>query len=94
MWFAGLSGNATFGNFMEIGVLLCFCAVQNHGFKMLFAFSAIIQHTPYPPFGFSILKAGLNKSVLLSVYASAGSRSSQSSKSSHGKSLNSIYMYV
>ncbi|XP_039146596.1 piezo-type mechanosensitive ion channel homolog isoform X1 [Dioscorea cayenensis subsp. rotundata] len=81
----GLSGNATFGNFMEIGVLLCFCAVQNHGFKMLFAFSAIIQHTPYPPFGFSILKAGLNKSVLLSVYASAGSRSSQSSKSSHEK---------
>ncbi|KAJ6319741.1 hypothetical protein OIU78_015200 [Salix suchowensis] len=41
---------------------------------MLFSFSAIVQHTPRPPFGFSILKAGLNKSVLLSVYASSTTR--------------------
>ncbi|PPR83382.1 hypothetical protein GOBAR_AA37324 [Gossypium barbadense] len=44
--------------------------VHNHGFEMLFSFSAIVQHTPSPPVGFSILRAGLNKSVLLSVYAS------------------------
>ncbi|PON52884.1 Piezo family [Trema orientale] len=57
-------------DFLEIALLGCFCAVHNHGFEMLFSFSAIVQHTPSPPIGFSILKAGLNKSVLLSVYAS------------------------
>ncbi|MBA0646707.1 hypothetical protein Goklo_014652 [Gossypium klotzschianum] len=57
-------------NFLEIALLACFCAVHNHGFEMLFSFSAIVQHTPSPPVGFSILRAGLNKSVLLSVYAS------------------------
>lgn len=41
---------------------------------MLFSFSAIVQHTPCPPVGFSILKAGLNKSVLLSVYATSNTR--------------------
>ncbi|GMN48728.1 hypothetical protein TIFTF001_017898 [Ficus carica] len=58
-------------DFLEIALLGCFCAVHNHGFDMLFSFSAIVQHTPSPPIGFSILKAGLNKSVLLSVYASS-----------------------
>ncbi|XP_077232288.1 piezo-type mechanosensitive ion channel component isoform X2 [Tasmannia lanceolata] len=72
-------------DFMKIAVLACFCAVQNHGFKMLFSFSAVVQHTPYAPFGFSILKAGLNKSVLLSVYASTTARDGQSSNSSHEK---------
>lgn len=67
----GLQDHAKFSNFVEIGALLCFCAVQNHGFKMLFSFSAIVENTPCLPFGFSILKAGLNKSVLLSVYASS-----------------------
>ncbi|MBA0827009.1 hypothetical protein Goarm_011818, partial [Gossypium armourianum] len=57
-------------NFLEIALLACFCAVHNHGFEMLFSFSAIVQHTPSPPVGFSILRAGLNKSVLSSVYAS------------------------
>ncbi|EEF37638.1 conserved hypothetical protein [Ricinus communis] len=57
-------------DFLEIALLACFCAIHNHGFEMLFSFSAIVQHTPSPPVGFSILKAGLNKSVLLSVYAS------------------------
>ncbi|CAI0580949.1 unnamed protein product, partial [Linum tenue] len=54
---------------LEIAVLACFCAIHNHGFDMLFSFSAIVQHTPSPPVGFSILKAGLSKSVLLTVYA-------------------------
>ncbi|XP_062086347.1 piezo-type mechanosensitive ion channel homolog isoform X1 [Humulus lupulus] len=57
-------------DFLEIALLGCFCAVHNHGFEMLFSFSAIVQNTSSPPIGFSILKAGLNKSVLLSVYAS------------------------
>ncbi|PWA92008.1 Piezo non-specific cation channel, R-Ras-binding domain protein [Artemisia annua] len=56
-------------NFAEIALLACFCAIHKHGHKVLFSFSAIVQHTPCPPVGFSILKAGLNKSVLLSVYA-------------------------
>ncbi|CAA0832071.1 Piezo-type mechanosensitive ion channel homolog [Striga hermonthica] len=59
---------------MEIALLACFCAIHNHGFDMLFSFSAIVQHTPCPPIGFSILKAGLNKSVLLSVYATSNTR--------------------
>ncbi|KAL2236513.1 UNVERIFIED_CONTAM: Piezo-type mechanosensitive ion channel [Sesamum indicum] len=61
-------------DFLEIALLACFCAIHNHGFEMLFSFSAIVQHTPSPPIGFSILKAGLNKSVLLSVYATSNTR--------------------
>ncbi|KAG6429158.1 hypothetical protein SASPL_107200 [Salvia splendens] len=54
--------------FLEIALLACLCAIHNHGFEMLFSFSKTVQRTPYPPIGFGILKAGLNKSVLLSVY--------------------------
>ncbi|CAA0828575.1 Piezo-type mechanosensitive ion channel homolog, partial [Striga hermonthica] len=61
-------------DFLEIALLACFCAVNNHGFEVLFSFSAIVQHTPSPPVGFSILRAGLNKSVLLSVYATSDNR--------------------
>ncbi|KAJ8748395.1 hypothetical protein K2173_003032 [Erythroxylum novogranatense] len=61
-------------DFLEIALLACFCAIHNHGFELLFSFSAIVQHTPSPPVGFGILKAGLNKSVLLSVYASTSAR--------------------
>uniref|UniRef100_A0A2P2M0W9 Piezo-type mechanosensitive ion channel homolog isoform X2 n=1 Tax=Rhizophora mucronata TaxID=61149 RepID=A0A2P2M0W9_RHIMU len=61
-------------DFWEIALLACFCTIHNHGFEMLFSFSAILQHTPSPPVGFGILKAGLNKSVLLSVYASSSAR--------------------
>ncbi|KAK9732624.1 hypothetical protein RND81_04G011100 [Saponaria officinalis] len=57
-------------DFLKIVLLACFCAIHNHGFDILFSFSAILQHAPCLPFGFSILKAGLNKSVLLSVYIS------------------------
>ncbi|KAK1294370.1 hypothetical protein QJS10_CPA16g01436 [Acorus calamus] len=74
----GLLGDVTSWDFLKIASLLCFCAVQNHGFKVLFSFSSILQNTPFSPLGFSILKAGLKKSVLLSVYASRNVRSSQS----------------
>ncbi|KAL3647917.1 hypothetical protein CASFOL_008885 [Castilleja foliolosa] len=66
---------------LEIALLACFCAIHNHGFDMLFSFSAIVQHTPCPPVGFSILKAGLNKSVLLSVYATSNIRDDSESQS-------------
>ncbi|XP_028789013.1 piezo-type mechanosensitive ion channel homolog [Neltuma alba] len=66
-------------DFLEVTLLACFCAIHNHGFEMLFSFSAIVQHAPSPPIGFSILKAGLNKSVLLSVYASSSVRCSHDS---------------
>ncbi|KAL6564288.1 hypothetical protein OROMI_015738 [Orobanche minor] len=66
---------------LEIALLACFCAIHNHGFEMLFSFSAIVQHTPCPPIGFSILKAGLNKSVLLSVYATSNIRDDSESHS-------------
>ncbi|KAI4301305.1 hypothetical protein L6164_034596 [Bauhinia variegata] len=68
-------------DFLEVTLLACFCAIHNHGFDMLFSFSAIVQHAPSPPIGFSILKAGLNKSVLLSVYSSSIVRSSDDSPS-------------
>ncbi|KAL3849827.1 hypothetical protein ACJIZ3_011709 [Penstemon smallii] len=64
----GLLESDSSWDFLEIALLACFCAIHNHGFEMLFSFSAIVQHTPCTPIGFSILKAGLNKSVLLSVY--------------------------
>ncbi|TQD69706.1 hypothetical protein C1H46_044761 [Malus baccata] len=67
----GLLQHESSWDFLQIALLACFCAIHNHGSEMLFSFSAIVQHTPGRPFGFSILKAGLNKSVLLSVYASS-----------------------
>ncbi|VAH60415.1 unnamed protein product [Triticum turgidum subsp. durum] len=54
---------------------------------MLFALSAVLRHTPCPPVGFSILKAGLNKSVLLSVYSSQNSREGQVCHNLHEKKI-------
>ncbi|KAG8370694.1 hypothetical protein BUALT_Bualt13G0010000 [Buddleja alternifolia] len=70
----GLLESDSSWDFLEIALLACFCAIHNHGFEMLFSFSAVVRHTPCPPIGFSILKAGLNKSVLLSVYATSNMR--------------------
>ncbi|KVI12497.1 Piezo family [Cynara cardunculus var. scolymus] len=53
----GLHEHNTAWDFVEIAFLACFCAVHKHGYKLLFSFSAIVQHTPCPPVGFSILKA-------------------------------------
>ncbi|KAI3449584.1 hypothetical protein Pfo_006249 [Paulownia fortunei] len=77
----GLVESDSSWEFLEIALLACFCAIHNHGFEMLFSFSAIVQHTPCPPIGFSILKAGLNKSVLLSVYATSNIREDCESRS-------------
>lgn len=71
--------------FLEIALLACFCAVHNHGFEVLFSFSAIVQHTPSPPVGFGILKAGFSKSVLLSVYSSRAARYSHDNPSHERK---------
>ncbi|KAG0453641.1 hypothetical protein HPP92_024945 [Vanilla planifolia] len=85
----GLSSGASFIDLLEIGALLCFSAVQIYGSKVLFSFSAIVQHTPVPPFGFSVLKAGLDKSVLLSVYTSPSSTDCQLKSS---KVLLNVYL--
>ncbi|KAG5051849.1 hypothetical protein JHK87_004047 [Glycine soja] len=77
----GLRKEDSAWDFLEVALLACFCAIHNHGFEMLFSFSAIIQHAPGPPIGFGILKAGLNKSVLLSVYSSSSVRNSDESLS-------------
>ncbi|PSS10163.1 Piezo-type mechanosensitive ion channel like [Actinidia chinensis var. chinensis] len=82
----GLLDNASSGDFMKIAGVACFCAVYNHGSEMLLSFSTIVQHTPFPPIGWSILKAGLNKSVLLSVYTSS-SRKSESTNSSQERRI-------
>ncbi|KAG5567620.1 hypothetical protein RHGRI_002982 [Rhododendron griersonianum] len=68
-------------DFLEMALLACLCAVHNHGSEMLFSFSAIVEHAPFLPVGFGILKAGLNKSVLLSVYASPAIRDSHNDSS-------------
>lgn len=78
---AGLLEEDSAWDFLEVALLACFCAIHNHGFEMLFSFSAIIQHAPSTPIGFGILKAGLNKSVLLSVYSSSSVRNSDESLS-------------
>uniref|UniRef100_A0A453EUC7 Uncharacterized protein n=1 Tax=Aegilops tauschii subsp. strangulata TaxID=200361 RepID=A0A453EUC7_AEGTS len=83
----GLSSNAKTKDLVEIGSIICFCAVHSHGFKMLFALSAVLRHTPCPPVGFTILKAGLNKSVLLSVYSSQNSREGQVCRNLHEKKI-------
>lgn len=80
---AGLREEDSAWDFLEVALLACFCAIHNYGFEMLFSFSAIVQHAPSPPIGFGILKAGLNKSVLLSVYSSSSVRNSDESFS-HG----------
>ncbi|XP_071738279.1 piezo-type mechanosensitive ion channel homolog [Rutidosis leptorrhynchoides] len=72
-------------DFVEIALLACFCAIQKHGHKLLFSFSAIVQHTPCTPVGFSILKAGLNKSVLLSVYESGNTAENNDNPSQERK---------
>ncbi|OVA11397.1 Piezo family [Macleaya cordata] len=83
----GLLDHSTYWDFLQIAVLLLFCAIHNHGSETLFSFSAIVHYTPCPPVGFSILKAGLNKSVLLSVYASSATRQSQFNNSSHERRI-------
>ncbi|CAL4963575.1 unnamed protein product [Urochloa decumbens] len=83
----GLSNHATTKDFIEIGSIVCFCAVHSHGFKMLISLSATLRHTPCPPVGFTILKAGLNKSVLLSVYSSQNSRDDEACRNSHEKKI-------
>nr|XP_027114534.1 piezo-type mechanosensitive ion channel homolog [Coffea arabica] len=66
---SGLLDGTSSMEFATIAGLASFCAIQNHGFDILCSFSTIVQFTPLPPFGWRFWKAGLNKSVLLSVYA-------------------------
>ncbi|XP_015570622.2 piezo-type mechanosensitive ion channel homolog [Ricinus communis] len=80
----GFLNHASSGDLLKIAALACSCAIHNHGFDMVSSFSAILQHTPSPPIGFSILRAGLIKSVLLSVSTSVSTRS-HDSNSSHEK---------
>ncbi|KAG0470501.1 hypothetical protein HPP92_017201 [Vanilla planifolia] len=90
----GIRSHTSSRDFIEITVLLCFCTIQHHGFKMLVSFSSIVQHARHPPFGFSILKAGLNKSVLLSVYASHRVSDGPSTSTSHEKLIASYLSKV
>ncbi|KAF3454410.1 hypothetical protein FNV43_RR04857 [Rhamnella rubrinervis] len=65
------------GDFLEMALLACFCSIHNHGFDMLSSFSAIVQRAHCPPLGFRTLRAGLIKSVLLSVYSSRSTEKQQ-----------------
>lgn len=81
---SGLSTDASTRDFLQIGLLLCFCAIHSHGYKMLLSLSRVLKDTPYPPVGFTILRTGLNKSVLLSVYSSQNFGIGRPSSSSNG----------
>ncbi|XP_048137346.1 piezo-type mechanosensitive ion channel homolog isoform X2 [Rhodamnia argentea] len=74
------------GHLLKIAMLGCFCALHNHGIEMLFRFSNVVQQTSFPPIGFSILRAGLIKSVLFSVYTSR-SREKQHEFSSNERKI-------
>ena len=90
----GLVQSDSTWEFLEIALLACLCAIHNHGFEMLFSFSKTVQRTPYPPIGFGILKAGLNKSVLMSVYTTFNFRDHRDN-SSHGTAIFSMdYRYL
>jgi hypothetical protein len=90
LWFvAGLLNHTSSWDFMKIALLACCCAIHNHGLDMLFSFSAIVQQTPCPPVGFTILRAGLMKSVLLSVYTST-SGETQNNNCSNGKTTSRV----
>lgn len=89
---AGLLNHTSYGDFMKIAVLACFCAIHNHGLDMLFSFSAIVQNTPCPPIGFNILRAGLIKSVLFSVHTSTSSET-QHNNHSQGKNYIQDWLY-
>ncbi|KAK2976815.1 hypothetical protein RJ640_002214 [Escallonia rubra] len=78
----GLLDHASSWDFIKIAGLVCFCSIHSHGFDMLLSFSAIVQQTPFPPIGWNIMRAGLNESVLSSVYTSF-SRESAGCDSSH-----------
>lgn len=80
---AGLLNRTSASDFLEMALLACYCSIYNHGFDMLSSFSAIVQHNQCPPIGLRTLRAGLIKSVLLSVYSSR-SREKQQINSSHG----------
>ncbi|KAF7805147.1 piezo-type mechanosensitive ion channel-like protein isoform X1 [Senna tora] len=64
----GLLNHINSEHFLKISILACFCAIQNHGLQTLLSFSAIVRHAYCPPMGYSILRAGLIKPVLISVY--------------------------
>ncbi|KAH9786048.1 Piezo-type mechanosensitive ion channel-like [Citrus sinensis] len=87
----GLLNHDSSWDFLEIALLACFCAIHNHGFQTLFSFSAIVQHTSSPPVGFSILKAGLNKSVLLSVYSASTAKYSHDNSSYEASLLENVW---
>ncbi|KAL6324309.1 hypothetical protein AAG906_012555 [Vitis piasezkii] len=72
-------------DFLKIAVLACFVPFIIMGLKCSSHFQQLCSMLP-PSIGFSVLKAGLNKSVLLSVYTST-SRESQHNNSSHERRI-------
>ncbi|KAF9681632.1 hypothetical protein SADUNF_Sadunf05G0022000 [Salix dunnii] len=73
-------------DFLKIAALACICTIHNHGFEMLSSFSAVVQNTPCPPIGLTILRAGLIKSVLLSTHTSRPTQN-HDNNSSHDKKI-------
>ncbi|KAJ6682941.1 hypothetical protein OIU74_021070 [Salix koriyanagi] len=82
----GFLSQTSTGDFLKIAALACICTIHNHGFEMLSSFSAVVQNTPCPPIGLTILRAGLIKSVLLSIHTSRPTQN-HDNNSSHDKKI-------
>ncbi|KAI4301844.1 hypothetical protein L6164_035084 [Bauhinia variegata] len=63
----GLLSHIYSADILKISILACLCAINNYGLQTLLTFSAIVQRTSCPPIGFSILRAGLIKPVIISI---------------------------
>lgn len=65
---AGIWEKATFEDFLVIGALLLFSAMQNHGLNVLSFLSTTVQRSPHAPLGWSVLHRKNGRAILLSVY--------------------------
>lgn len=66
--FIGIWEKATFEDFLVIGALLLFSAMQNHGLNVLSFLSTTVQRSPHAPLGWSVLHRKNGRAILLSVY--------------------------
>ncbi|KAG0610440.1 hypothetical protein M758_7G065700 [Ceratodon purpureus] len=66
--FLGIWAKADFEDFLAIGALLLFSAMQNHGLNVLSFLSTTVQRSPHAPLGWSVLHRKNGRAILLSVY--------------------------
>ena len=75
---------AEFVDFLAIGALLLFSALQNHGLNVLSFLSTTVQRSPHAPLGWSVLHRKNGRAILLSVYTNDGVENIQQEPSTQG----------